>query len=312
MISVVVPIYNRSKVLKRCLQSFEKQPFRPLELILVDNASTDDSYQICLDFQEKYQSEYLQVKVLQERKAGACAARNTGMQAASGDYISFFDSDDEVYPEMYAQLDAAIKVYPKAAMIAFRSHLECAGKKRLHPKRTGSDLTQHLVDPLLVTHSFLLRREALEQLPLWNEELARWQDFEYACRLLAQIPSQDIVWINKPLYLIHAGEDSISGFSYSKDAEALEKSLLSIEDYLDKNRLNEASLRAALAFKKISLACLLLREKQLAQVQLDYWKNYARKARQKVAKKYRPLLALHEAYSKRGGRAFWRIFALFV
>lgn len=312
MISVVVPIHNRSKVLKRCLQSFEKQPFRPLELILVDNASTDDSYQICLDFQEKYQSEYLQIKVLQERKAGACAARNTGMQAASGDYISFFDSDDEVYPEMYAQLDAAIKAYPKAAMIAFRSHLECAGKKRLHPKRTGSDLIQHLVDPLLVTHSFLLRRDALEQWPLWNESLARWQDFEYACRLLAQIPSQDIVWINKPLYLIHAGEDSISGFSYSKDAEALEKSLLSIEDYLDKNRLNEAPLRAALAFKKISLACLLLREKQLAQAQLDYWKNYARKARREVAKKYRPLLALHEAYSKRGGRAFWRIFALFV
>ena len=46
--------------------------------------------------------------------------------------------------------------------------------------------------------------------------------------------------------------------------------------------------------------------------QLDYWKNYARKARREVAKKYRPLLALHEAYSKRGGRAFWRIFALFV
>ncbi|MBQ2447106.1 MAG: hypothetical protein II277_01715 [Bacteroidales bacterium] len=92
----------------------------------------------------------------------------------------------------------------------------------------------------------------------------------------------------------------------------ISKSLLSIEDYLDKNRLNEAPLRAALAFKKISLACLLLREKQLAQAQLDYWKNYARKARREVAKKYRPLLALHEAYSKRGGRAFWRIFALFV
>lgn len=312
MISVIIPIYNRSKVLTRCLQSFENQSFRPLELVLVDNASSDDSYQICLDFQKKYHSEHLQIKVLQESKPGACAARNAGLKAASGDYISFFDSDDEVYPDMYAYLDTYIQSYPRAALIAFRAHLECQGKMRLHPKRKGVDLAQHLVDPLVVTHSFILRRDALDALPLWNESLARWQDFEYGSRLLYLLSSQEIVWIDKALYRIHAGEDSISGFSYSKDADALAASLQAIEDFLQANQPDGKEWRAALAYKKIHLASLLFHEAQLSEKELAQWEDYAHQARQQAAKKYRPLLALHEAYSKRGGRGFWRIFSLFL
>ncbi|MBQ7945791.1 MAG: glycosyltransferase family 2 protein [Bacteroidales bacterium] len=312
MISVVIPVFNRANTLMRCLQSFEQQAFRPLELILVDNNSQDNSYQLCLDFQAKYQSDNFQIKVLRETKTGACAARNAGLRAAGGDYLYFFDSDDEVYPEMFPYLDALIKAYPQKAMILMRSHLETAGKKRLHPKRCAVDAAQHLVDPLVVTHSFLLRRKSLENIPIWNEELSRWQDFDYAFKLLWLLRNEDILFADKALYLIHASEDSISGFSYSKDAEALENALASIERFIEENDADNERLRAALAFRKVSLAALLLAENTLAAQDLETWEAYAHQSIRAASKKYRPLLRLHLAYSKRGGRGFWRIFSLFI
>ncbi len=318
MISVIIPIYNRSEVLARCLGSFERQAFRPLELVLVDNNSSDDSYQICLDFQKKYQSPYFQIQVLQEKKPGACAARNKGMRAAKGDYIAFFDSDDEVYPQIYSTLDAYIQDYPRAALFLFRADLEQNGKTRLQPKRLGIDLVQHLIDPLMVTHSFLLRRSAFASLPKWEEPLGRWQDLDYTTRLLWQVSreSLQVVAIDKALYRIHAGSDSISGDNYSKDAIALEQALRHIEAFLEQRPNSDDQdfllLRAALSYKKIALASSILHEHTRPESQLAYWREYAQHARQQAPERYRPLLALEEAYSTRGGRGFWRLFSLFV
>ena len=78
LLSVVVPVFNRAPMLKTCLESIRLQNYRPLELILVDNASEDQRLQICRDYQQQYRSEDFNIVVLQETKKGACAARNKG------------------------------------------------------------------------------------------------------------------------------------------------------------------------------------------------------------------------------------------
>ncbi len=97
-LSVIIPIYNVADFLPRCINSVLLQTASDLEIILVDDCSTDDSRQICDDFATKYSN----IKVIhREKNGGLSEARNTGIQSATGDYITFLDSDDFLDKETY-------------------------------------------------------------------------------------------------------------------------------------------------------------------------------------------------------------------
>lgn len=95
-VSVIVPVYNVEKYLNRCIGSILNQTFHDFELILVDDGSTDESGAIC----DKYKQMDERVITIHKSNAGVSAARNTGLDAASGDYIMFVDSDDYIDSEM--------------------------------------------------------------------------------------------------------------------------------------------------------------------------------------------------------------------
>ncbi len=97
LISVVIPYYNRQGTLLRALDSVRMQSFQNLEIITVDDGSTDGSYELV----EQYRVEFPELKVtnLQQANAGPSAARNAGVRAARGKYIAFLDSDDSWRPE---------------------------------------------------------------------------------------------------------------------------------------------------------------------------------------------------------------------
>ena len=90
LISVIVPVYNVAPYLEYSLNSIQQQSYQQLEIILVDDGSTDDSSSIC----KKYLNQDLRFKYIYQENAGLSAARNTGIAAASGEYITFVDSDD--------------------------------------------------------------------------------------------------------------------------------------------------------------------------------------------------------------------------
>lgn len=90
LISVIVPVYNVAPYLEYSLNSIQQQSYQQLEIILVDDGSTDDSSSIC----KKYLNQDLRFKYIYQENAGLSAARNTGITAASGEYITFVDSDD--------------------------------------------------------------------------------------------------------------------------------------------------------------------------------------------------------------------------
>ena len=92
MISVIIPIYNVEKYLKDCLKSVSNQQYKNLEIILVDDGSTDKSGMIC----DTYKNEDERIKVIHKKNGGVSSARNAGLQVAKGRWIAFIDSDDWV------------------------------------------------------------------------------------------------------------------------------------------------------------------------------------------------------------------------
>ena len=99
-ISVVIPVYNVSKYLNQCIESIINQKYKKLEIILVDDGSTDNSAQIC----DEYAKKDYRIKVIHKENGGLSDARNTGIDNATGDYIGFVDSDDWISEDMYLTL----------------------------------------------------------------------------------------------------------------------------------------------------------------------------------------------------------------
>lgn len=96
-ISIIVPVYNGAEFLRPCVDSILAQSFGDLEIILVDDGSTDESPEIC----DWYASQDKRVICIHQANAGAAAARNCGLKAAAGEYIAFVDSDDWIDQDMY-------------------------------------------------------------------------------------------------------------------------------------------------------------------------------------------------------------------
>lgn len=99
-ISVIVPVYNSEKYLDKCIQSIINQTYKFLEIVLIDDGSTDNSAEIC----EKYKRSDSRIQVIHQKNSGPAIARNTGLKIATGDYISFVDSDDYISENAYETL----------------------------------------------------------------------------------------------------------------------------------------------------------------------------------------------------------------
>lgn len=102
-ISVIVPVYNGAEFLRSCVDSILAQSFCDLEIILVDDGSTDESPEIC----ERYAAQDKRVICIHQENVGAAAARNSGLKVATGKYIAFVDSDDWIDRDMYETMVSA-------------------------------------------------------------------------------------------------------------------------------------------------------------------------------------------------------------
>lgn len=107
LLSVIVPVYNAEKFLGLCLDSLISQTYHPIEIILVNNGSTDSSLDICNSYAEKCES----IRIVNIENSGAPAARNEGLRAAAGEYIGFADADDVLEKDMFEYLIRGIEAY---------------------------------------------------------------------------------------------------------------------------------------------------------------------------------------------------------
>lgn len=106
LISIIVPVFNAEKYLNKCIQSILGQTYSNIELLLIDDGSTDSSGAIC----DKYVSQDSRVKVFHNPNEGVSAARNCGLDKAKGEWIAFVDADDWIDADMYEQMyNAAVQ-----------------------------------------------------------------------------------------------------------------------------------------------------------------------------------------------------------
>lgn len=130
LISVIIPIYNKEKYLDNCLKSIINQSYKEIEIILINDGSTDSSEEIC----KRYKSKDNRIKLISTENRGAASARNTGIENAVGKYLSFIDADDYIENTFYETMLDLIKTHnAQIAECGFERITE--GEKYTFPKK---------------------------------------------------------------------------------------------------------------------------------------------------------------------------------
>lgn len=138
-VSVVVPVYNVEAYLPACVDSILAQTFTNMEVILVDDGSTDGCAALC----DEYAHRDNRVRTIHRANGGLSAARNTGIEVAAGEYITFIDSDDAVAPDMIEYLLALIKEYDADMSVCQRWYIDEDGNTLPMPAKR--DVATHVV-----------------------------------------------------------------------------------------------------------------------------------------------------------------------
>ncbi|MGQ4665885.1 glycosyltransferase family 2 protein [Metabacillus halosaccharovorans] len=133
-ISVIIPVFNVEKYLNRCVNSILNQSFQDIEIILINDGSTDKSGIIC----DEYAQKDPRIRVIHKKNARVSAARNDGIRMAKGKYVSFIDSDDWIEPEMYQEMVNKVEEYNlDLIMCDYKKKSEDFEDKRTQPIRSG-------------------------------------------------------------------------------------------------------------------------------------------------------------------------------
>lgn len=297
LISVVVPVYNRARLVERTLRSVKAQTHRPVELIIVDNGSTDDSQNICRQFAEAESSGDIQVKVLTELRKGASAARNCGLAVAQGEYISFFDSDDEMSPEFLSDAAEAFSENPAAQLAAGATKIVDDAISCEHRRvfLYTSDVRAQILTGQLSTQSFVVSKSFAQGIGGWDETLMRWNDWEFGLRIMLARPH--IAWLRHRTYhRIHAHAESITGTGFSSSCAALSMALNAAARDLQISRAPRAA-HSALVYRYYILRGLMRREHGGEQLSVSV----------RISPLQRIFGSLLCRYTALGGRGAWRM-----
>jgi glycosyltransferase involved in cell wall biosynthesis len=208
-ISVVIPAYNRAETIRKCLDTVVNQTLSPLEILVVDDGSTDATVATV----SGYQHHRISIRCLPlDRNRGAQAARNHGIREAKGDWIAFQDSDDEWLPEKLEKQVAALESNNCGPLTVV--HTDClrdehqAGERQLWalPEADGESIFPRLLrSPGPMFQGLLTSRLALEKIGLLDENVPSYQEWDTAIRL-AQVCR--FLHLREPLFIyhLHAGE----------------------------------------------------------------------------------------------------------
>ena len=105
LISVIVPVYNGESYLRSCIDSIENQTYQRLEIIIINDGSTDSTGKVCVELKENYEN----IRIITMEDEGVSAARNAGLDLAKGALITFVDADDRIHPQMLQRLYGAME-----------------------------------------------------------------------------------------------------------------------------------------------------------------------------------------------------------
>lgn len=214
-VSVIIPNYNREKLIAETLDSFIVQDYSNWECIIVDDGSTDRSVEIIKEFCKEDSRFRLLVRP-KEMTKGANTCRNLGFEAAKGEFINWFDSDDVLLPGFLSERMEIFKVSPQLELIITActmtdEHLNPVQKWEL---KENSDIFYKdyvLWKQKIITGSILFRKDFLNGKKLFNPIISRGQEGEFFTRILFKLPSEKFRILNASLFLYRQHPNSKSG-----------------------------------------------------------------------------------------------------
>lgn len=213
LVSVVIPIYNVKKYLEKCVASVLNQEYRNIEVVLVDDGSTDGSGELC----DLYASRDKRIVVLHNTNSGPSAARNSGIKAAAGDYILFVDSDDYIAPQLIstvvkkaAETNADIVMFNAESVDENGGHIEYFNAFQNEFNSDFLNMPQVLLS-LPALWNKLYRRELFMNNNVFiPENICIGEDFTVNTQLLSLSRKTD--YCNEALYYyVQHGNSLISG-----------------------------------------------------------------------------------------------------
>ena len=212
MISVIIPVYNPGKYLQNCIESIIKQTYRDLQIIFVNDGSTDNSGEILA----KYAEIDDRITVITQENQGVCAARNKGLQLATGEYITFVDSDDELDLKMYETLlshfsndDIGIVHCGYRRIFPDGTYKDVSGTSMIHPQSSEEALTC-LINGTLFVGSLCnkLYKRALFDEIYFDPKIKINEDILINYYVFKKINTA--IFIDEPLYHINENHSSAS------------------------------------------------------------------------------------------------------
>ena len=213
LISIIVPVYNTADYLPYCLETVAAQTYRNLEIIVVDDGSTDDTPHIC----DNFAACESRAVVIHQKNQGVAEARNTGKRAAHGQYVSFVDSDDYLHCEAISTLYKAIKS-GDGHDLAMIDYIETYSHDE---NTTDKGDVLNLSKDELIKRCFLNNNDTqFSFIVLWNKlyskdlikdvwftDYAGCDDFDF--NIQAYLHSQDAIWMRQSLYFYFQRDGSI-------------------------------------------------------------------------------------------------------
>ena len=186
LVSTVIPVYNRATMLREAVDSVLAQTWRPIEIIIVDDGSTDDTPAVEAELCQRHPDT---VQAIRQANAGPGVARQLGLESARGEFIQFLDSDDLLLPEKFALQIAGLRSDPDADIAYGKAYVRNHGERLPGPaQRTGECLRTLfpalLQEPIWPTMTPLYRHAALTRVGAWPRK-RQLEDWEYDAQAAA-------------------------------------------------------------------------------------------------------------------------------
>lgn len=236
LISIIIPAYQEELKIERCLQSILASTYRNLELIVVNDGSTDNTEKVVNDFKEKNKPQTAALRLITVPRGGAARARNLGLGLAKGEYIGFVDADDMIHPEMLEKLAGSLKrgndlsicrlvFCDETGKAKFRQH-SGTGEKRKCPRQALEMIMWEQTQMSLC--SALFRREVImgesgKTMVSCPENVVTFEDFAFVCEYASRCNG----WIEKLpfdgyFYCKHEGSSSTGIYTAKEICHALQ------------------------------------------------------------------------------------------
>ena len=234
LVSILIPLYNSEKYITETIESCLSQTWKNIEIIIVDDGSSDNSYELA----KSYESE--KVKIIKQENKGACVARNKAFDLSKGEYIQFLDADDLLSKKKIENQLNIFKKYGNNIIVSskwdrFYNDISDA----TFPNRPTYMDYENNIDWIIdviekndmgQTSVWLAHREIIEKAGKWNESLTINQDGEFFTRVL--LNSKSIKFCKDAFVFYRSGDKTRISYTTNKRTESLLKSYMSIEKHL--------------------------------------------------------------------------------